>query len=142
MKDTLAKFLFGFIKGYSTQYAQFNLMQNWQACLTNSGKIGTILMDLSKAFDCLPYDLLIAKHAANGMGYRILRFLWGYLNNKKMRVRVASAHSDWLNIKFGVPQGSILSLILFIISINDLFLLYLESQICNFEDDNTRVIYH
>ena len=94
-------------------------------------------MDLSKAFDCLPRDLLIAKLAAYGLGYRSLRFLLSYLSNRKMRVRVGSTISYWLNILLGVPQGSILGPTLFNIFINDLFYLNLECQICNFADDNT-----
>ena len=60
MEGKLSKFLCGFRKKYSTQHALFNLMQNWQKCLEGRGKIGAVLMDLSKAYDCLPHDLLLA----------------------------------------------------------------------------------
>ena len=58
--------LCGFRKGHSTQHALLNLLKNWQKTLDKSGVIGTVLMDLSKAYDCLPHDLLIAKLAAYG----------------------------------------------------------------------------
>ena len=53
--------LCGFRKGHSTQNALLNLLKNWQKCLDKSGVVGTVLMDLSKAHDCLPHDLLLAK---------------------------------------------------------------------------------
>ena len=55
--------LCGFRKGHSTQHALLNLLKNWQKTLDKSGVIGTVLMDLSKAYNCLPHDLLIAKLA-------------------------------------------------------------------------------
>ena len=61
IQNKLSKYLCGFRKGFSTQYALIHLLQSWQQALSNSFKVGTILMDLSKAFDCLPHDLLIAK---------------------------------------------------------------------------------
>ena len=64
MDTKLSKLLCGFGSGYSTQHALFHLIQKWQSCLDKSGKIGSILMDLSKAIDSLPHDPLIAKFAA------------------------------------------------------------------------------
>ena len=57
----LNKILCGFRKGHSTQHALFRLVSKWQPCLDNKETIGTVLMDLLKAYDCLNHELLIAK---------------------------------------------------------------------------------
>ena len=137
----LSKFLCGFRKKYSSQHALLNLLNNWYSKLDASSKIGAVLMDLSKAYDTLPHDLLIAKLAAYGLDNKSLRFLLSYLTNRKQRVRVGSCLSDWLLILLGVPRGSILGPILFNIFLNDL-LLFLEGyDVCNFADDNTIFVY-
>ena len=53
--------LCGFRKAHSTQHALFKLLQSWQKELDEKGMVATVLMDLSKAYDCIPHDLLIAK---------------------------------------------------------------------------------
>ena len=93
-------------------------------------------MDLSKAYDCLPHDLLIAKLGVYGLDRSSLRFLMDYLNSRKQLTKVGSSYSKWSEIKHGIPQGSILGLLLFNIFINDLFFVIEKSNICNFVDDN------
>ena len=61
MENELSKYLCGFRKKYSTQHALFLLLQNWQDAIDKGNIVGTILMDLSKAYDCIQHDLLIAK---------------------------------------------------------------------------------
>ena len=66
--------------------------------------IGTILMNLSKAYDCLPYDLLIAKLEAYGLDNGSL--LLDYFSFRKERTKVGSAYGKWSNIRREIPQGS------------------------------------
>ena len=133
----LSHLLSGFRQGYSTQHALFRAIESWKKCLDAKGIVGTILMDLSKAYDCIPHDLLIAKLEAYGLDTCALKLVYSYLTNRKQRVKVGSAYSTFQNISTGVPQGSVLGPLLFNIFINDLFFTDLESEICNFADDTT-----
>ena len=93
-------------------------------------------MDLSKAFDCLPHDLLIAKPGAYGLDRGALKLLLSYLNNWKQSVTVKGVRSILQLIKNGIQEGSILGPILFNILINDLYYVF-QSDLHNFADDNT-----
>ena len=91
-------------EGHSTQHLLLKLIDRWRKCLDKSGVVGTILMDLSKAFDSLPHDLLIAKLEAYGVSARSLDLMFSYLNGRYQRVKIGSAFSKWLLVIAGTPQ--------------------------------------
>ena len=77
--------LCGFRKAHFSQQALFKLLQAWQEELDKSGFVGTILMDLSKAHDTLPHDLLVAKFEAYGIDKNGLNLIHNYLTNRNQR---------------------------------------------------------
>ena len=101
------------------------------------------MIDLSKAFDCLPHGLLIAKLHAYGISPKACELILHYLKNRKQTVKIGNLRSEWLNLKTGVPQGSIFGPLLFNIFINDfLFDLKNSCNVYNYADDNTLSFQH
>ena len=121
---------------HSTQHVLLNLINKWHSCLDNSGEVGTILMDLSKAFHCLPHELVLVKLHAYQVDIKSLKLLQDYLSNWMQRVKLDSTFSSWLKILLGVPLGSILGPLRFNISLNIMLWFVEITDICNFADQS------
>ena len=87
----LSSLLCGFCDGYRTHHALFRLIEACRSTLDKKGCVGMVLMDLSKAYDCLSHDLLIAKLAAYGFGLKSLNLFSSYLSNRKQRVKYGNS---------------------------------------------------
>ena len=103
----------------------------------NHKVFGTVLTDLSKAFDCIFHDSLIAKLNAYEQPLSALKLITDYLQNRKQRIKIRSIYSDWEDIISGVPQGSILGPLLLIIFLHELFLADENNYFANYADDTT-----
>ena len=137
MEDKLSKLFTGFRKSHSTQHCLINMLEKWENTLDKTSFVCAMFMDLSKAFDTMNHDLLIAKLGAYGFQKDTLSFMKSYLTKRRPRVRVNSNFSAWERIISGVLQGSILGPLLFNIFLNDLFLFVENSDLSNYADDNT-----
>ena len=113
------------------------MLEIWKGATDNNKAFGALLTDLSKAFDCLSHDLLIAKVHAYGLDIDSLNIPQDYLSSRKQRTKVDSFYSPWEAILSGVPQGSILGPILFSIFMCDMFLMLKAIYFTGYADDNT-----
>ena len=88
MGKYLSPLISAYRQNYSTQHVLIRLLEEWREGLDNNFVVGGVFMDLSKAFDCIPHDLLIAKLKAYGFDDYLVHYLYSYLDNRKQWVRV------------------------------------------------------
>ena len=115
----LYKHQYGFRKEHSTELAALELLDRLIECLDNGEIPVSIFLDLSKAFDTLDHSILIEKLKFYGLQNTELKLMTNYLTNRKQYVDIEGTKSEMLHIKTGVPQGSVLGPLLFIIYMND-----------------------
>ena len=102
--------------------------------INQKGNVDVIFLDFAKAFDKVPHKRLLAKLQFHGIGGLVLRWIALWLKGRKQRVCVDGCSSQWADVLSGIPQGSVLSPLLFLIFIYDLED-YIMSVILEFADD-------
>ena len=94
MDSYLAKQQFGFRNGYSSQYCLLVMLDKWKNAVDKGKQFGALLTDLSKTFDCLSHELLIAKLNAYDFDLPALKLIQSYLSNRKRRTKINSTYSS------------------------------------------------
>ena len=112
------------------------MLEKWKKALDKEENMLPIFMDLSKAFDTINHDLLLAKLKTYSFSKQALSFMRSYLKNKRQRVQINNKFSSLKEVIVGVPQGSIDGPLLFNLFLNDLFLFICFSTLINYIDDN------
>ena len=139
--DILSKFQCGFRKGYSAQHCLLYMIEKIRKIRNSKGVFAAVLTDLSKDFDCISHDPLLAKLHAYSFDKISLTFTHAYLSQRLQKTKVVSTFSELMSILFGVPQGSILGPLLFIIYLCDLFILNDHLEFGSYADNPTPFAY-
>jgi hypothetical protein len=128
---------FGFRKSLSCELALNTLVETLRNALDDGDDAMVVMLDFTKAFDTVDHALLLFKLTYYGFDDKLILLIKNYLTNRTIKVKVNDAISHSKTINIGVPQGSVLGPLLFIIFINDMCLLKLNSKIMLFADDTT-----
>lgn len=126
----------GFRKRHSCQTALTYLINNWTSFIDNGYMIGSVFLDLQKAFDLVDHNILLMKLKLYHFSNKTIDWFSSYLTNRYQVVKIGNEMSDKQKLQTGVPQGSILAPILFLLYINDLPNCITKSNLDLYADDS------
>ncbi len=128
-------------KKYGCEHVLLKLIDSRKYALDNDKFVGTLLIDLLKAFDCIPHGLLIAKMKAYGLSNEACTFMSSYICDIYQRVKISNTKSSWTKLTKGIPQGfgsmNGLGPFLQIVFMNDIFYFIEICDLVNYADGNT-----
>jgi hypothetical protein len=111
---------YAYLSRKSTLTQLLSCFHDWAKSPNKSKPTDVVLLDFSKAFDSVPHERLLLKLERHGIDDSLLLWFRNFLTNRKQRVAIRGTYSSWTHVKSGVPQGTILGPILFLIYINDI----------------------
>ena len=133
---------YGFRKGFSTTLALIDVIDTLKKALDHKDYAICIFLDLEKAFDTISHEILLKKLEHYGFRGHSNIFFKSYLSNRKQYCLVNGKQTDYQNISFGVPQGSVLGPLFFLIFINDISMAMSKCNGKLFADDTSLLLHH
>ena len=131
----LANSQHGFRKDHSTLHSIAQLTKYINAKLDSKLPTLVAYIDIKKAFDCVQHDVLLSKLANLNLDQTVISWIGSYLSNRKQRVLANGVHSSYLDVTQGVPQGSVLGPLFYIVYANDLSTILKKCNIALYADD-------
>ena len=131
----LSEVQYGFIPGKSCEAQLLSCTDLWTLWLEEGHSVDVVYTDFRKAFDAVPHQRLLVKLKAYGLGDKIMKWMGSFLCGRKQCVSINGVTSDWAEVTSGIPQGSVLGPLCFLLYVNDLPDVIEHSSIMMFADD-------